>query len=360
MGRLDRYILREVASNWLAVTAVLLVVLVGNQLAQVLGQAVDYRYPSGVIGQLILLMSIQNLSVIVPVGLLLGIMLALGRLYHESEMAAIRACGVGPLRLLRPVLLLAGLITAGLGWLCLDFAPLAFSQAQAIKHDALRGAQFASLVPGRFHAFAGGTGVFYAESVTAQGEFTHVFVERHVQGRQEIILADRARHFSQDGGLSQLIVLYDGARYEGKAGLLKLRRVDFKEHGIPLRLSDPVTGPARVETKDSGTLSRSLKAEDIAEWQWRISLPLMALLLALLAVPLSQLQPRQGRYARVAYAILIYFIYVNLLTSARSWLEHGVLRPFPGLWWPHALVFVLACVLLVRQASPQFLVWRRT
>ena len=102
MGRLDRYILREVALSWAAVTLVLMFVLVGNQVAQVLGQAAEYRYPHGVVWHLILLTSIQNLSVVVPVGLLLGIMLALGRLYHESEMTAIRACGVGPLRLLWP------------------------------------------------------------------------------------------------------------------------------------------------------------------------------------------------------------------------------------------------------------------
>ena len=359
MGRLDRYILREVALSWAAVTLVLMFVLVGNQVAQVLGQAAEYRYPHGVVWHLILLTSIQNLSVVVPVGLLLGIMLALGRLYHESEMTAIRACGVGPLRLLWPVLLLALVITAGLSWLSLSFAPRAFDEAQTIRRDALRQAQFGALVPGRFHSVAGGTGVFYAETVAANGDLERVFVERRVQGHLEIALAARARHYTEEGGLLQVIVLYDGERYEGTPGVARLRRMEFKEHGIPVRLGDPAAGPARVETRPSSELAESHAATDVAELQWRLSMPLMALALALLAVPLAELRPREGRYARIGYAILLYFIYVNLLTAARSWLEKGSLRPFPGLWWPHALILAVAALLLLRQVRPALFSWRR-
>ena len=347
------------ATNWAAVTLVLLVVLVGNQVAQVLGQAAEYRYPRGVVWNLILLTSIQNLSVLVPVGLLLGIMLALGRLYHESEMAAVRACGIGPVRLLRPVLLLAGLITAALAWLCLSLAPRAFDQAQTIRRDALRQAQFGALVPGRFHSFAGGSGVFYAESETPDGDLAHVFVERTVQGHLEIALAARAHHYSEEGGLLQVIVLYDGERFEGTPGVARLRRMEFREHGIPIRLGDPAAGPARVETLPSVSLLGSHAPSEIAEFQWRVSMPLMALVLAILAVPLSELRPREGRYARIGYAILLYFIYVNLITAARSWLEKGSLKPMPGLWWPHLLLLAVAGLLLLRQAQPMLLRWRR-
>jgi lipopolysaccharide export system permease protein len=352
LGRLDRYILREVATSWAAVTVVLLFILVGNQVAQVLGQAAEYRYPHAVVGILILLTSIQNLSVVLPVGLLLGIMLALGRLYHESEMAAIRACGIGPLQLMRPVMLLAALVTLVLAWLTLVLAPRAFGEAQQIRRDALRAAQFGVLVPGRFHSFAGGTGVFYAEAAGPDGDLYKVFVERRVADHLEIALAARASHRSEEGGLLQVITLYDGERYEGTPGLARLRRMEFREHGIPIRLGDPAAGPARVETTPTSRLAASRDVGDIAEFQWRLSMPAMAFLLALLAVPLAELRPREGRYARVGYAILIYFIYVNLLTAARSWLEKGSLAPLPGLWWPHVALLVTALALLVRQTHP--------
>lgn len=359
MGRLDRYILREVALSSAAVALVLLVILVGNQVAQVLGQAAEYRYPHHVVGQLILLTSVQNLSVVVPVALLLGIMLSLGRLYHESEMTAIRACGIGPLRVLRPVLLLASVVVLLLAWLTLVIAPRAFNDAQTIRRDALRAAQFGALVPGRFHSFAGGTGVFYAESAGDNGELRKVFIERRVDGHLEIALAARASQHAEEGGLVQVIVLYDGERYEGAPGLARLRRMEFKVHGIPIRLGDPATGPARVETLPTALLARSHVPLDVAELQWRLSMPLMALLLALLAVPLAELKPREGRYAKIGVGILVYFIYANLLTATRSWLEKGVIAALPGLWWAHIGLVVVIAFLLWRQAHPTALRWVR-
>lgn len=144
-GLFDRYVLREVAAAWVAVTGVLLVILVSNQVARVLGQAAAGQVPREVVTALIGLSSIQNLTVLVPIGTLLAVVLGLGRLYHESEMAAVRACGRGPVSLYRPVMLLAGVVAVLLAWLTLDLAPAASAHAQAIRREALRNAQFGQL-----------------------------------------------------------------------------------------------------------------------------------------------------------------------------------------------------------------------
>jgi lipopolysaccharide export system permease protein len=99
----QRYVLREVVQTWLAVTGILVAILVSNQLSRVLGQAAENEYGRHMVLDLIALGAIMNLSVIVPVGLLLAIMLTLGRLYHDSEMAALQACGFAPTRLLAPL-----------------------------------------------------------------------------------------------------------------------------------------------------------------------------------------------------------------------------------------------------------------
>jgi lipopolysaccharide export system permease protein len=78
----------------------------------------------------------------------------------------------------------------------------------------------------------------------------------------------------------------------------------------------------------------------------------MVLILTLLAIPLSELEPRQGRYARVGLVILIFFIYSNLLSAARTWLEKGVVSPQLGLWWPHLLALGLAIILWWRRNPP--------
>jgi lipopolysaccharide export system permease protein len=353
---LDRYVLREVTLSWLAVTGVLGAILVSNQLAQVLGQAAERGYPRGVILRLIGLMSIQNGTLLIPIGLLLGIALALGRLYHDSEVAALRACGVGPGALLRSIAVLAATVTVAVAWLVLDTAPRAFARAQEIQKEALRAAEFAMLEPGRFHTFSRGRAVLYAESADADGTLRRVFLQRREGIRVEIVLADRARHLVSADGDVHTLVLYDGERFEGTPGLAEMRRVRFAEHGIPVRVGARVGGPARVEGRPTAALLADGSRAARAEFQWRVSLPLMVIVLTLLAVPLSELQPRQGRYARIGVVLLVFFIYSNLLSAARTWLEKGTVPEALGLWWPHVLVLLVAAFLWWRRSPPSWAV----
>jgi lipopolysaccharide export system permease protein len=349
---LDRYVLREVTQSWLAVTGVLTAILVSNQLAQVLGQAAERGYPKAVILRLIGLMSIQNGTLLVPVGLLLGIALALGRLYHDSEMAALRACGVGPGALLRPIAMLALAVTVAVAWLVLDTAPRAFARAQQIQREALRAAEFGALEPGKFHSFSRGHAVLYAESADPDGTLHRVFLQRREAGHVEVVLADRARHVVSEGGDVHTLLLYDGERVEGTPGQAEVRRVHFAEHGIPVRVGGVEGGPPRVESRSTFDLYGDDTPAARAEFQWRLSLPVMVLVLTLLAVPLSELRPRQGRYARIGAVILVFFIYSNLLSAARTWLEKGSVPDIAGLWWPHLLVLGMAAVLWWRRSPP--------
>jgi lipopolysaccharide export system permease protein len=354
-GTFDRYILREVAMAWVAVTGVLLVILVSNQVAGVLGQAASGQLPRAIVGAVIVLTSVQNLTLLVPVGMLLAVVMGVGRLYHESEMAAMKACGRGPAALFRPVLLLAVVVAAGLAWLTLDLAPAASARAQELRREALRNAQFGQLEPGKFRAFGGGKSVFYAESISADGRLHHVFVERRVGDTLEVATAETATHEVSEGGALHVVRLWNGERYEGQPGSKAFRRIRFAEHSIPVRVATGAQGAGRREAKTTAQLWSSGEAGDLAEWQWRVSLPLMTLVLALLAVPLAELQPRQGRYGRMGYAIVLYFIYSNLIGVARVWLEKGKTGPWVGVWWVHLLVVALALWLLHRQ-SP---LWRR-
>src|SRR5271165_5407295 len=124
----QRYVLREVIQTWLAVTGVLVAILVSNQLSRVLAQAADNGYSRHVVFDLIALGAIMNLSIIVPVGLLLAVVLTLGRLYHDSEMTALQACGFAPARLLAPLLMFATVIALGLAWLSFVQVPRADQQ----------------------------------------------------------------------------------------------------------------------------------------------------------------------------------------------------------------------------------------
>lgn len=356
---LDRYVLREVALTWVAVTGVLLAILVSNQLARILGLAAANGFPQEVVLTLIGLTSLQNLTVLVPVGMLLATVMALGRLYHESEMAAVRACGTGPERLYVPVMSLALTVALVVAWLAFDLSPGAYGRALELRREAVREAQFGRLEAGKFRTFAGGSAVFYAERADEAGVLYNVFIQRSLGEGIEVAIAGRAVHRTEEGGALHVIVLYDGERYEGVPGRADFRRVRFAEHGVPVRVPQFDAGQSSPKAKKLPELLASDELADASELQWRVSLPLMVLSLALLAVPLATLRPRQGRYARVALAILVYFLYSNLLSASRAWIDKGQLDPALGVWWVHGLVVVLALFLLHRQ-SPLPLMLKRS
>jgi lipopolysaccharide export system permease protein len=355
---LDRYILREVVANWLVVTGVLLVILLTNQLARVLERAAENQYPQAVILELIGLGALQNLSVIMPIGLLLGVVLTFGRLYHDSEIAAALACGVGPGILYRPIILLTLAVTLAIAWLTLDIAPGAIQRSLELRGAALQAGQFAPIAPGRFRTFGGGDAVVYAEKVNEDGTLGNVFVERDRDGRVEVALAQKARHSVSPDGLTHTITLYKGERFEGIPGSPRFRIVKFGEHLVPVqvpKLTDSVTSLEAIPTY---ALMDSADREQRAEFHWRVALPTMCVVLTLIALPLSRLRPREGRYARVWLAVLIYFVYSTLVSAAKSWLARGDVPEFFGLWWVHVVVLLLAFAILLGPRGIQRLRYR--
>ena len=341
---LGRYILREVVTAWLVVTSVLLVILLANQVAGVLERAAVNQFPKGVVLELITLGALQNLSILVPFGLLLGVVFAFGRLYHDSEMAAALACGIRPGKIYLPVALLALFVTAILAWLTLGLAPDATHRALSLRNAALRAGQFAPIAAGKFRAFGGGNAVVYAQNVNKDGTLGNVFVERNRGPVVEVALAQRARHsVSPDGG-THTITLYDGERYEGEPGSPEFRIVHFAEHTIPVQVPQVSSVVKQLEAQPSRALWESHDLNKRAELHWRVAMPVSCIVLTLLAVPLARLRPRQGRYSRVWLAVVIYFLYQNLITVGKVWISRGAVPEVVGLWWTHAAVIVLALI----------------
>jgi lipopolysaccharide export system permease protein len=348
---LGRYILREVVVASVVVTTVLLVILLANQVAVVLERAAINQFPPGVVLQLIELGALQNLSILIPVGLLLGVVLAFGRLYHDSEMAAALACGVGPANIYTPVALLALLVAAGLAWLTLSLAPDATARALSLRNAAVRAGQFAPIAPGKFRTFGGGSAVVYAEVVNKDGTLGNVFVEHNHGPRVEVALAERASHSVTADGMTHTITLYDGERFEGVPGSPQFRMIRFDEHFIPIQVTALSDVVRNLEAQPTYELLDSTDPDKRAELHWRIALPSMCLVLTVLAVPLSRLRPRQGRFARVWLAVVLYFVYSNLISAGKVWLARGTTPEFLGLWWTHAAVALVALAIVAGPRS---------
>lgn len=344
---LGRYIFREVVLAWLVVTGVLLVILLAYQVVGVLERAAANQFPPGVVLQLVWLGALQYLSILLPIGLLLGVVLAFGRLYADSEMAAALACGAGPANVYLPVAILALLVAVGLAWLTLVLAPQATEQALSLRQAAMRAGQFAPIAAGKFRSFGGGSAVVYAQDVNPDGTLHNVFVERSRGPLVQVALAERARHSVTPDGNTHILTLYDGERFEGVPGSAQFRILRFAEHVVPVQVPMSSDTIRNIEARPSAALLNSSDQAERAELQWRIATPLMCLVLALIAVPLARLRPRQGRYARIWLALLIFLLYSQLISVGKVWIARGTLPPVLGLWWTHAAVVLLALLVIL-------------
>jgi lipopolysaccharide export system permease protein len=347
---IGRYIFREAFGSWFVVMAVLFLIFMTNQLAEILGDAAADRLPRDAVLAVFTLMALRYLTILGPITLFLGVTLALARLNRDGEMAALSACGVGLTRLLVPIGAFTLLLAIGLTWLALVSMPAASSRIEEIRFSARQNVELAAIEPGKFTSPDSGETVLYAREVVGD-ELGDVFIQTQQDDRVIAILAARGRRMIDPVTDEQSFVLYEGRRYEGVPGEGQFLVLEFDEHGMPIRPDDDDELIEVAAAKSTLELLRSSDLADRAELHWRVSFPLSLFVLALLAVPLSRTSPREGRYARLGMAIFIYLIYTGLLAIGRIWVERGIVGDALGMWWVHAIVALIALWMLSREAG---------
>jgi lipopolysaccharide export system permease protein len=346
---LDRYIFREVAATWLAVTVVLLFILMTNQFARVLGEVAKGNLPRGAVFEVIGLTAVQYMTVLIPIGLFLSIMLALGRLYRDSELPAMMACRVGPGGIYRPIAWIMLPLALSVGWISMETGPQARVEIERISVEARRQADLASIEPGKFLQGREGA-VVYAENVPGPGRVEKVFVQQIDElGKVSVVIAESGEQRDSDDPNTRYFVLKDGRRYEGIPGSAEFRVMDFAEHGIPYQLPGAESTTPRAQAKPTAELLKSTDLMDLAELHFRLAVPIATLILAILAVPLSRSQPRSGRYGKLAIGLLVFIIYFNLMSAGKAWIETATVAPAVGLWWVHGLMLSFAIILIGAQ-----------
>jgi lipopolysaccharide export system permease protein len=347
----DRYLLKEVVYGWLAVTVILWLILVSNRLIRYLADAAAGDIPGELIFKLLGLKMIWYMIHIVPFALALGVVLGLGRLYRDNEMTVMSACGVGTWRIYKPVLGFGLLVAIALVWLALYVSPGVQDVSHRLEKAAGRQAEVTALGAGRFNEIQGGKLTFYAELLSADKQtMENLFIavrDPSDRLKPQLVVRAKSAYRKQDEATGDhFLVLVDGVRYEGVPGEAAYRIMQFDEYGVRINLpGGDVTSTKRAATSTTKLLASS-NTEDIAELQWRLSMPLSVISLLLLAVPLCKSSPRKGRYGRLVVAILLFVIYYNLLGTAKVWVGDGSVPPLIGLWWVPALPVVLAAMLL--------------
>ena len=350
MNLIGRYIFREVFGSWLVVMAVLFLIFMTNQLADILGDAAGNRLPRDAVLAIFGLTALRYLTFLTPIALFLGVTLALARLNRDGEMAALFACGVSAGRMLVPIGAFTLLLALGLSWLALEAMPAANMRIEQIRFSAKQNAELTAIEPGKFTTPDSGDTVLYARDVGGD-ELRDVFLQTQRGDRVSVVLAERGRRVVDPASGELSFALYNSRLYEGVPGESKFLVIEFDEQLVPIRPDDEDEFVEAVAAKPTVDLLRSPTLADRAELHWRLSFPLSLFVLALVAVPLTRTSPREGRYARLGTALLVYVIYFDLLLIARVWVERGIISDAVGMWWVHAVVALLGLLMLARESG---------
>ncbi len=338
---IDRYLLREVSAPFLGVTAVLMVVFLTYSLTVFLTDASSGLLGGSDVARLTFLKSMVALEVLLPSALFVAVVMAMGRLYSDSEMAALRAAGVSEFRMLRPIFRLALFVAILVGLMSTVIRPWAYAKSYEMKAAAEATSEIDRIRGGRFYSYEDDNRTVFVEHI--EGDLDHlegVFI-RSREGRDIEVLSaeggaltlraepDYHRLLLRDASIFKTTV--DGPDLFGTFGKFSIR--------LPVKAPKPVG--YKTKTADTLTLYRSDDPDDKAEFQWRISTPISVLLLTILAVPLSRSRPRQGRYAGLVIALLVYALYFNMVTVARTWVEQG---SAVSIWWAPGLLALAVLV----------------
>ncbi|MPQ68850.1 MULTISPECIES: LPS export ABC transporter permease LptF [Pseudomonas] len=361
-----RYLSREVLITLSAVSAVLLVITMSGRFVKFLAQAASGQLDPG---SLFLIMGFRLpgfLQLILPLGLFLGILLAYGRLYLESEMTVLSATGMSQQRLLGMTMAPALLVALLVAWISLSLAPKGALQFQLLLNQQDAMTEFDTLVPGRFQELNDGSRVTYTEQLSDdRANLGGVFISEKRFGVNKkdrgisVLVAEKGRQEVRKDG-NRYLILENGYRYDGSPGMADYRAIKYETYGVMLpkpEISEEVTDRDAMMTS---TLFGNPDLKAVAELQWRLSLPLLVFIVTLMAVPLSRVNPRQGRFLKLLPAILLYMAYLTMLISARGALEKGNLSPVLGMWWVHGLFLAIGLALLYWEPLRLKLASRRT
>lgn len=347
-----RYLVKETVKSQTAVFLVLMAIFITNKFVRVLSEASNGDIPASlVLGFLALSMPVLA-SLILPLSLFLGIMLAHGRLYVDSEMTVMRACGISEWYVTRVMLVLAVIMALITGAMTLWIAPMSVEREYQLEEQAGADTGLTTLIPGRFQQTANEKAVIFVHEIGNDSEpLKRVFMAQHdtTTDSQNVHLV-----YAKQGGLRELpdgsetLVLGDGIQYEGTLGEKDYRVVEFGEYQIQIAEQEAEQKRRKLSAYTTMQLFDDPSIDAIAELQWRFAIPLSLFFLVIIAVPLSAADPRQGRFGKMFPALMLYLGYFLLLLAGRKVLEDGKIPPMLGLWWVHAVIGVIGLALIFK------------
>jgi lipopolysaccharide export system permease protein len=340
---IDRAFYREAAAMILAVAVVLLIVVTLMTLTLLLGRAARGDQSEAVLYVLLGYQMMAKIDILLPLAFYLGILLTLSRWYRDSEMTVLAACGVGVMHFLKPVTWLA--LACGFAVLIGAFylTPLAARQIERSEPGLIS--------PGVFTEAQGSGRIVYAEKAAKNGDLEGIFVSSMEQGRQGVLIANSGQPFTDGKTGDKFLALRDGVLYDGEPGTADYRILEFGVYSLRIEPKKPMEAPVPTAGLPTQDLLSQYRDRNVgAELHWRLGKTIALFVLMLYAVAISYTDVRRGQMSNLFAAIVVYFVYSNLLGVGETMLQNGRVPLAFGLWWVHGAMALVAAYLLWRRA----------
>lgn len=331
------------------VFATLFTIMVTTTLIRLLGRAAGGRVDTASVLPLIAFSAIHLLPVLLVLTLYVTVLMAITRAYRDSEMVIWFASGRSLASWIRPVLGFAAPFIALITVIALFVAPWANRQSAEYMQRFEQREDVSMIAPGQFRESSSASRVFFVESISDdQTSVRNVFVTQTRGTQMNIVVSAGGRIETMPDG-NRFLVLEKGRRYDGEPSAAAFRVMEFERYGLRLDPKTATVASDSTKIKPTLELLSDPAPRNLGELAWRISLPVSALLLALLAIPLATFNPRVGRSINLIVALLIYAIYSNLNSLMQAWVGQKRVDFAIGVWVVHSVVVVLVA----------FMFWRR-
>ncbi len=347
----ERAARREFAQAAAGISVALLAILISTQLIRLLKDAAVGRIAPESVGALLGFAALGYLPAVLVLTLFVTIVLSLSRAYRDSEMVVWFSGGLPLTAWIRPVFKFSAPIVLAVGLLSGFLSPWANFKTAEFKEKMAVRSDISQVSPGAFREAKRGQRVFFVEAMTDDAERVgNVFVASMQEGRLGVVMSDKGYQEIASNG-DRFIVLESGRRYEVEPGSPEFRVMEFERYRV--RTEDGEVKPTERSVNRLPMLDLITQDDNTArgELLWRIGMPISAIILSLLAIPLSYINPRAGRSANLLVAILLYAIYNNLLSFSQSLVSQGKLSFWVGIWAVHALMCLPLLLLFYRRMT---------
>jgi lipopolysaccharide export system permease protein len=343
-------LLRELTSTAFATFLVLLGIVLTTQLVRLLGQAASGAITSTSVIALLGFTALSYLPTLLSLTLFISVLMSISRAYRDSEMVVWFACGMSLVRWVRPVLMFALPLVFTIAVLALGLSPWAAGRAEDYRKIMDSRDDASTLSPGVFRESRQAERVYFVEEVSgADNLVANVFISSTQHGKYGVMVAKRGFQETHENG-DRFLVMLNGHRYEGEPGNADFKIYEFERYAVRTESREALRAPSTKAASTMELLAQPVPRH-LGELSWRVALPVSALVLALLAIPLSFVNPRAGRSINLVIALLTYMVYSNLLSIMQASIAQSRVSLVPGMLAVHAVMVLLLVMMFYRRLS---------